>query len=51
MDIDYSKSLFKCTALGTKDFDEFENKDSGSKDPYGDKLIAVVIDEVCALGN
>ena len=51
MDIDYSKSLFKDTAVGTIDFNEFENKNSGWKDPYGDKLIVVVIDEICALGN
>ena len=47
MDIDCSKSSFRDLALGAKEFDEFKNKDSGWKDPNGDKLILGVIDQVC----
>ena len=47
MDIDCSKNSFRDVAVGAKEFDEFKNKDSGWKDPNGDKLILGVIDQVC----
>ncbi len=47
MDIDCSKNSFRDIAVGAKEFDEFKNKDSGWKDPNGDKLILGVIDQVC----
>ena len=47
MDIDCSKNSFRDVAVGAKEFDEFKNKDSGWKDPNGDKLILRVIDQVC----
>ena len=47
MDVDCSKNSFRDVAVGAKEFDEFKNKDSGWKDPNGDKLILGVIDQVC----
>ena len=47
MDIDCSKNSFRDVALGAQEFNEFKNKDSGWKDPNGDKLILGVIDQVC----
>ena len=47
MDIDCSEKSFKDVAVGVKEFNEFMNKDSGWKDPNGDKLIEGVIDQVC----
>ena len=47
MDIDCSKNSFRDVAVGAKEFNEFKNKDSGWKDPNGDKLILGVIDQVC----
>jgi hypothetical protein len=51
MDIDCSKNSFRDVAVGAKEFDEFKNKDSGWKDPNGDKLILGVIDQVCTFGK
>ena len=51
MDIDCSKNSFRDVAVGAKEFDEFKNKDSGWKDPNGDKLILGVIDQVCTFGQ
>ncbi len=51
MDIDCSKKFFRDVAVGAKNFNEFENKDSEWKDPNGDKLILGVIDQVCASIN
>ena len=51
MDIDCSKNSFRDVAVGAKEFDEFKNKDSGWKDPNGDKLILGVIDQVCTFGT
>ena len=50
-DIDCSKNSFRDVAVGAKEFDEFKNKDSGWKDPNGDKLILGVIDQVCTFGK
>ena len=47
MDIDCSENSFRDVAVGTKEFNEFKNKDSEWKDPNGDKLIMGVIDQVC----
>ena len=51
MDINCSEQTFRDVAVGTKEFNEFENKDSEWKDPNGDKLILGVIDQVCAFIN
>ena len=51
MDINYSKKSFRDIAVGAKEFNEFENKDSKWKDPNGDKLILSVIDQVCTYIN
>jgi len=51
MDINCTEKSFRDIALGEKEFNEFENKDSEWKDPNGDKLILGVIDQVCAFIN
>ena len=51
MDVNCSGKSFRDVAVGAKQFDEFENKDSEWKDPNGDKLILGVIEQVCAFGN
>ena len=47
MDIKCSEKLFRDIAVGTKDFNDFKNKNSEWKDPNGDVLILGVIDQVC----
>ncbi len=47
MDVNCSKKVFKDVAVGAKEFNKFENKDSEWKDPNGDKLRLGVIDQVC----
>ena len=47
MDVNCSDNSFRDVAVGTKEFNEFKNKDSEWKDPNGDKLILGVIDQVC----
>jgi len=47
MDVNCSKKSFRDVAVGTKEFNEFENKDSEWKYPNGDKLILGLIDQVC----
>ena len=51
MDINCSEKSFRDFAVGSNEFNEFENKDSEWKDPNGDKLILGVIDQVCAFIN
>ena len=51
MDINCSEKSFRDVAVGTNQFNEFENNDSEWKDPNGDKLILGVIDQVCAFIN
>ena len=51
MDINCSKKAFRDVAVGTKEFNEFNNKDSEWKDPNGDKLISAVINQVCIFNN
>ncbi len=51
MDINCAENVFKDIAVGTKEFDEFRNKDSKWKDPNGDKLIMGVINQVCTFGK
>ena len=51
MDINCSENSFRDIAVGTKDFNEFNNKDSEWKDPNGDELILGVIDQVCTFIN
>ena len=48
MDIKCSENSFRDIAVGTKQFNEFKNRNSEWKDPNGDKLILGVIDQVCA---
>ena len=48
MDVNCSEKSFRDVAVGSKEFNEFENDDSAWKDPNGDKLILGVIDQVCA---
>ena len=48
MDINCSEKSFRDVAVGAKEFNEFENKDSQWIDPNGDMLILGVIDQVCA---
>jgi len=47
MDINCSQKTFRDIALGSKDFDEFENLEAKWKYPNGDKLILGVIGQVC----
>tara|TARA_Y100001968_G_scaffold37989_1_gene29067 strand:+ start:1682 stop:2074 length:393 start_codon:yes stop_codon:yes gene_type:complete len=51
MDINCSEKSFRDFAVGAKEFNEFENKDSKWKNPNEDKLISGVIEQVCAYIN
>tara|TARA_B100001250_G_C19580100_1_gene691624 strand:- start:141 stop:536 length:396 start_codon:yes stop_codon:yes gene_type:complete len=51
MDINCSKQSFRDVAVGVKEFNEFNNKDTEWKEPNGDKLILDVIDQVCIFSN
>ena len=51
MDINCSEKSFRDVAVGAKEFNEFENKDSQWIYPNGDMLIYGVIDQVCAYIN
>ena len=51
MDLNCLEKSFRDIAVGTKEFNEFKNKDSGWKDPNGDKLILGVIDQDCGFIN
>ena len=51
MDINCSEKSFRDIAVGSNEFNEFENKDSEWKDPNGDNLILGVINQVCAFIN
>ena len=51
MDINCSANSFRDFAIGTKEFNELNNKDSEWTDPNGDKLILSVIDQVCTFAN
>ncbi len=51
MDINCSEQTFRDVAVGTKEFNEFENNNSEWKDPNGDKLILSVIDQICTFMN
>tara|TARA_B100000579_G_scaffold310223_1_gene259844 strand:- start:2232 stop:2624 length:393 start_codon:yes stop_codon:yes gene_type:complete len=51
MEIDCSQKSFRDIAVGTKEFNEFNNEDSDWNDPNGDKLILGLIDQVCAFTN
>jgi len=51
MDVNCLENSFRDFAVGAKEFNEFNNKDSQWKDPNGDKLILGVIDQVCTFGN
>ncbi len=50
MDINCLDNSFRDVLLGTKEFNEFKNKESELKDPNGDQLILDVIDQVCNFG-
>tara|TARA_Y100001968_G_C19181322_1_gene630569 strand:- start:381 stop:764 length:384 start_codon:yes stop_codon:yes gene_type:complete len=47
MDINCTTNSFKDIAVGSNDFDEFQNTNSEWKSPNGDKLILGIIDQVC----
>ena len=51
MEVNCSEKVFRDIAIGTNEFNEFENKDSEWKDPNGDKLILDVIDQVYVFIN
>ena len=51
MDINCSEDSFRDVAVGAREFNEFNNKNSEWKSPDGDKLILAVIEQVCAFGN
>ena len=51
MDINCLVISFRDVAVGTNEFNKFENKDSKWNDPNGDKLILGVIEQVCAFIN
>ena len=51
MDVNCSAKSFRDVGIGSKQFNEFQNKDSKWQDPNGDILILGVIDEVCAFIN
>ena len=51
MDVNCSRKYFRDVAVGAKEFNEFENKDSKWTDPNDDKLILGVINQVCAFVN
>ena len=51
MDINCSKKSFRDVAVGIKEFNEFNSKDSEWKDPNGDRLILGVINQVCIFTN
>tara|TARA_Y100001968_G_scaffold271918_1_gene263814 strand:+ start:418 stop:873 length:456 start_codon:yes stop_codon:yes gene_type:complete len=51
MEINCLEKSFRDVAVGSKEFNEFENKDLEWKNPNGDKLILSVIDQVCDFVN
>ena len=51
INFNFSKKAFRDVAIGVKEFNEFNNKDSEWKEPNGDRLILGVIDQVCSYNN
>ena len=51
MDINCSEKSFRDIAVGTKEFNEFNNKDSKWKNSNGDILIPGVIDQICIISD
>ena len=51
MEVNCTEQTFRDIAVGAKEFNEFENKDSEWKYPNEDKLILGVIDQVCVFIN
>ena len=51
MEVNCSEKTFRDIAIGTNEFNEFENKDSEWKDSNGDNLILGVIDQACVFIN
>ena len=51
MDINCSKKSFRDVAVGTKEFNEFNNKNIEWENPNGDMLILGVIDQACIFSN
>ena len=47
MDINCAENSFRDVAIGSKEFNEYENDDLKWKKPNGDKLIISVINQVC----
>ena len=51
MDINCSKKSFRDVAVGSNEFNEFNNKDAEWENPNGDILILGVIEQVCIFSN
>tara|TARA_B100001996_G_C18222589_1_gene424292 strand:+ start:197 stop:496 length:300 start_codon:yes stop_codon:yes gene_type:complete len=51
MDINCLEKSFRDIAVGTKEFNEFNNKDSEWKSSNGDILILGVIDQICIISD
>tara|TARA_Y100001968_G_C19403172_1_gene742156 strand:+ start:1321 stop:1716 length:396 start_codon:yes stop_codon:yes gene_type:complete len=51
MDIKCEENTFRDIAVGSKEFNEFKNKDAEWKSPNGDELILGIIDQVCAFSK
>ena len=48
MDINCNEKTFRDVAVGSEEFNEFENINAKWKYPNGDKLLLGVIDQVCS---
>ena len=48
MDINCTEKTFRDVAVGSDEFNEFENINAKWKYPNGDKLLLGVIDQVCS---
>ena len=51
MDINCTEKTFRDVAVGTEEFNEFENINAKWKYPNGDKLLLGVIEQVCKFEN
>ena len=51
MDINCSEKSYRDVAVGTKEFNEFKNKNSEQKEPNRDQFILEIIDQVCTFSD
>ncbi len=51
MNVNCLETSYRDVAVGSKEFNQFQNKDSKWQDPNEDKLILGVIDQVCAFST